>query len=31
MLGIIQGRLTDSGKKLQAFPKNPFKEFKTVL
>ena len=28
MLGIIQGRLTYSGKKLQAFPKNPFEEFK---
>jgi sugar phosphate isomerase/epimerase len=28
MLGIIQGRLTYSGKKLQAFPKNPFDEFK---
>lgn len=28
MLGIIQGRLTYSGNKLQAFPKNPFEEFK---
>ena len=27
MLGIVQGRLTYAGKKLQAFPKNPFKEF----
>ena len=28
MLGINQGRLTYSGNKLQAFPKNPFEEFK---
>jgi len=28
MIGIIQGRLTQSGKKLQCFPKDPFKEFK---
>ena len=27
MLGIVQGRLTYAGKKLQAFPKDPFKEF----
>ena len=27
MLGIVQGRLTFAGKKLQAFPKDPFKEF----
>ena len=27
MLGIVQGRLTFSGKKLQLFPKDPFKEF----
>tara|TARA_Y100000389_G_C17465966_1_gene525540 strand:+ start:288 stop:1088 length:801 start_codon:yes stop_codon:yes gene_type:complete len=28
MLGIVQGRLSYAGKKLQYFPKNPFKEFK---
>lgn len=28
MLGIVQGRLTYAGKKLQSFPKNPFNEFK---
>ena len=28
MLGIVQGRLSFSGKKLQCFPKNPFDEFK---
>jgi sugar phosphate isomerase/epimerase len=28
MLGIVQGRLSYSGRKLQSFPKNPFKEFK---
>ena len=28
MIGIVQGRLTYSGKKLQSFPKHPFKEFK---
>ena len=28
MIGVIQGRLTQSGKKLQCFPKDPFKEFK---
>lgn len=27
MIGVIQGRLTYSGKKLQCFPKDPFKEF----
>ena len=27
MLGIVQGRLTYAGKKLQVFPKDPFKEF----
>jgi len=27
MLGVYQGRLTDSGQKLQCFPKNPFQEF----
>jgi sugar phosphate isomerase/epimerase len=27
MIGVIQGRLTRSGKKLQSFPKDPFKEF----
>jgi sugar phosphate isomerase/epimerase len=27
MIGVIQGRLTHSGKKLQCFPKDPFKEF----
>jgi sugar phosphate isomerase/epimerase len=27
MLGIIQGRLTFSGNKLQCFPQNPYKEF----
>ena len=26
-LGIVQGRLSYAGKKLQAFPKDPFKEF----
>ena len=30
MIGIIQGRLTVSRKKLQTFPKNPFLEFKTA-
>ena len=28
MLGIVQGRLSFSGKKLQCFPKRPFDEFK---
>ena len=28
MLGILQGRLSYAGKKLNHFPKNPFKEFK---
>ena len=28
MLGIVQGRLSYAGRKLQSFPKNPFKEFK---
>ena len=28
MLGIVQGRLSYSGKKLQLFPKYPYKEFK---
>jgi sugar phosphate isomerase/epimerase len=28
MLGIVQGRLSFAGKKLQSFPKNPTKEFK---
>ena len=28
MLGIVQGRLSHSGRKLQFFPKNPYKEFK---
>ena len=28
MLGIMQGRLTYSGKKLQCFPSTPYKEFK---
>jgi sugar phosphate isomerase/epimerase len=28
MLGIVQGRLSFAGKKLQAFPKDPFIEFK---
>lgn len=28
MLGIVQGRLTFAGKKLQCFPADPFKEFK---
>lgn len=28
MLGIVQGRLSFSGRKLQFFPKNPYKEFK---
>ena len=28
MLGIVQGRLSYSGKKLQSFPKKPFEEFK---
>jgi len=27
MIGVIQGRLTYSGKRLQCFPKDPFKEF----
>tara|TARA_B100000768_G_C11054970_1_gene279956 strand:+ start:281 stop:439 length:159 start_codon:yes stop_codon:yes gene_type:complete len=27
MLGIVQGRLSFAGKKLQAFLKDPFKEF----
>ena len=28
MLGIVQGRLSLSGKKLQCFPKKPLNEFK---
>ena len=28
MLGIVQGRLSYAGRKLQCFPKKPFKEFK---
>lgn len=28
MLGIVQGRLTYSGRKLQSFPKKPYEEFK---
>jgi sugar phosphate isomerase/epimerase len=28
MLGIVQGRLSFAGRKLQSFPKNPFKEFR---
>jgi len=28
MLGIVQGRLSYSGRKLQFFPPDPFKEFK---
>ena len=28
MLGIVQGRLSFSGKKLQCFPKKPLDEFK---
>ena len=28
MLGIMQGRLSYSGKKLQNFPSSPYKEFK---
>ena len=28
MLGIVQGRLSYSGRKLQSFPKNPYDEFK---
>jgi sugar phosphate isomerase/epimerase len=28
MLGIVQGRLSFAGRKLQSFPKKPFKEFK---
>jgi sugar phosphate isomerase/epimerase len=27
MIGVIQGRLTHSGRKLQCFPKDPYKEF----
>jgi sugar phosphate isomerase/epimerase len=27
MIGVLQGRLTYSGKKLQCFPKDPFREF----
>jgi sugar phosphate isomerase/epimerase len=31
MLGILQGRLSFSGKKLQCFPKRPLNEFKLAL
>jgi hypothetical protein len=27
MIGVLQGRLTYSGRKLQCFPRNPFDEF----
>ena len=27
MIGVLQGRLTYSGKKLQCFPEDPFREF----
>ena len=30
MLGIVQGRLSFSGKKLQCFPKRPLNEFKVA-